>query len=108
MSSGLAASLSPLAEKPALPSMLVDLAGLERAYYDRRPEPEDPAQRVRFGTGGHRGSPFHGSFTEAHIVAITQATRPGTGSSSIIRTGAYARARWPSRPSSPETGSWSI
>jgi phosphoglucomutase len=53
--------------------MLVDLAGLERAYYDRRPEPEDPAQRVRFGTSGHRGSPFHGSFTEAHIVAITQA-----------------------------------
>ncbi len=53
--------------------MLVDLAGLERAYYDRRPEPEDPAQRVRFGTNGHRGSPFHGSFTEAHIVAITQA-----------------------------------
>ena len=72
-SSGIAPSLSPLAGKPAPPSMLVDLAGLERAYYDRRPEPEDPAQRVRFGTSGHRGSPFHGSFTEAHIVAITQA-----------------------------------
>ena len=73
MSGGLVPSLSPLAGKPAPPSMLVDLAGLERAYYDRRPEPEDPAQRVRFGTSGHRGSPFHGSFTEAHIVAITQA-----------------------------------
>ena len=72
-SGGIAPSLSPLAGKPAPPSMLVDLAGLERAYYDRRPEPEDPAQRVRFGTSGHRGSPFHGSFTEAHIVAITQA-----------------------------------
>jgi phosphoglucomutase len=73
VSGGLVPSLSPLAGKPAPPSMLVDLAGLERAYYDRRPEPEDPAQRVRFGTSGHRGSPFHGSFTEAHIVAITQA-----------------------------------
>jgi phosphoglucomutase len=73
VSGGLASSLSPLAGKPAPPSMLVDLAGLERAYYDRRPEPEDPAQRVRFGTSGHRGSPLHGSFTEAHIVAITQA-----------------------------------
>ena len=73
VSGGLVPSLSPLAGKPAPPSMLVDLAGLERAYYDRRPEPEDPAQRVRFGTSGHRGSPFHGSFTEVHIVAITQA-----------------------------------
>jgi phosphoglucomutase len=65
--------LSPLAGKPAPAELLVDLGRLERFYYDRRPDPEDPAQRVRFGTSGHRGSPFHGSFNEAHIVAITQA-----------------------------------
>jgi phosphoglucomutase len=68
-----AAAISPLAGKPAATSMLVDLARLERAYYERTPEMDDPAQLVSFGTSGHRGSPFHGSFTEAHIVAITQA-----------------------------------
>jgi phosphoglucomutase len=53
--------------------MIVDLAKLERAYYERKPELEDPNQLVSFGTSGHRGSPFRGSFTEAHIAAITQA-----------------------------------
>jgi phosphoglucomutase len=53
--------------------MLVDVGRLERDYYRRQPDPEDPAQRVRFGTSGHRGSPLRGSFTEAHILAITQA-----------------------------------
>ena len=67
------AATSPLAGKPAPPSILVDLARLERAYYERKPEMDDPAQLVSFGTSGHRGSPFHGSFTEAHIAAITQA-----------------------------------
>ncbi len=52
--------------------MRVDTAALERAYYDGTPDPTDPAQRVAFGTSGHRGSPFAGSFTEAHILAITQ------------------------------------
>jgi phosphoglucomutase len=66
-------AISPLAGKPAPPSMLVDLARLERAYYDRTPEMDDPTQTVAFGTSGHRGSPFRGSFTEAHIAAITQA-----------------------------------
>jgi phosphoglucomutase len=65
--------ISPLAGKPAPLSMLVDLARLEREYYERRPEMDDPAQVVSFGTSGHRGSPFRGSFTEAHIAAITQA-----------------------------------
>ena len=65
--------LSPLAGKRAPATLLVDLARLEREYYDRRPDPDDPAQRVRFGTSGHRGSPFYGSFNEAHIAAITQA-----------------------------------
>ncbi len=66
-------AISPLAGKPAPKSMLVDVAQLEAAYYDRRPDPGDPNQLVSFGTSGHRGSPFSGSFTESHILAITQA-----------------------------------
>jgi len=65
--------ISPLAGKPAPQEMLVDLARLEREYYERWPDLDDPEERVSFGTSGHRGSPFHGSFTEAHILAITQA-----------------------------------
>ena len=65
--------ISPLAGKPAPQEMLVDLTRLEREYYERWPDLDDPEQRVSFGTSGHRGSPFHGSFTEAHILAITQA-----------------------------------
>jgi phosphoglucomutase len=53
--------------------MLVDLARLEREYFERRPDLSDPNQMVSFGTSGHRGSPFAGTFTEAHILAITQA-----------------------------------
>ena len=66
-------TISPLAGKPAPKEMLVDLSRLEREYLDRRPDLDDPSQLVSFGTSGHRGSPFHGSFTEAHILAITQA-----------------------------------
>ena len=66
-------ALSPLAGKPAPPELLVDLARLDRAYYEGAPEPDDPEQRVRFGTSGHRGSALKGSFNEAHILAITQA-----------------------------------
>ena len=66
-------TISPLAGKPAPKEMLVDLPRLEREYFQRRPDVDDPEQRVSFGTSGHRGSPLHGSFTEAHIVAITQA-----------------------------------
>jgi phosphoglucomutase len=65
--------ISPLAGKPAPRSMLVDLAKLEREYFEREPCLSDPTQLVSFGTSGHRGSPFQGSFTEAHILAITQA-----------------------------------
>jgi phosphoglucomutase len=68
-----AATISPLAGKPAPKSLLVDLARLEREYYERKPDAGDPTQLVSFGTSGHRGSPFRGSFTEAHIAAITQA-----------------------------------
>ena len=66
-------AISPLAGKPAPKDMLVDLTRLEREYYERRPDLGDPNQLVKFGTSGHRGSPLHGSFTEAHILAITQA-----------------------------------
>jgi phosphoglucomutase len=66
-------TVSPLAGTPAPKTLLVDLDRLEREYYERKPDPGDSSQLVRFGTSGHRGSPFQGSFTEAHIVAITQA-----------------------------------
>jgi len=66
-------AISPLAGKLAPKTMLVDLARLEREYYERRPDVADPNQRVSFGTSGHRGSSLHGTFTEAHILAITQA-----------------------------------
>ena len=66
-------TISPLAGKPAPKEMLVDLSRLEREYFQRQPDLDDPEQRVSFGTSGHRGSPLRGSFTEAHIVAITQA-----------------------------------
>jgi phosphoglucomutase len=66
-------AISPLAGKPAPKSMLVDLARLERDYYERRPDVADPNQLVNFGTSGHRGSSLDGTFTEAHILAITQA-----------------------------------
>jgi phosphoglucomutase len=66
-------ALSPLAGKPAPREMLVDLPHLEEAYLAGRPDPADPAQRVSFGTSGHRGSALRGSFTAAHILAITQA-----------------------------------
>src|SRR5215469_12704338 len=65
--------ISPLAGKPAPKELLVDPTRLEREYYERRPDLEDPNQLVSFGTSGHRGSPLNGSFTEAHILAITQA-----------------------------------
>ena len=65
--------ISPLAGKPALAAQLVDVASLVRAYYDMKPDPKNPAQRVAFGTSGHRGSSFDGSFNEDHILAISQA-----------------------------------
>lgn len=66
-------AISPAAGKPAPKEILIDLTNLERQYYARRPDLTDTAQLVSFGTSGHRGSPLHGSFTEAHILAITQA-----------------------------------
>jgi len=66
-------AISPLAGKPAPKDLLVDLARLEKEYYENKPDVSDPNQMVIFGTSGHRGSSLHGTFTEAHILAITQA-----------------------------------
>ena len=65
--------ISPLAGKPAPLSSLVDIARLVTAYYTEMPDPSVPAQRVAFGTSGHRGSSLTLSFNEAHVLAITQA-----------------------------------
>jgi phosphoglucomutase len=66
-------TMSEHAGQPAQPWMLVDLDALGRAYHERRPDPSDPEQRVAFGTSGHRGAAFKGSFNEAHILATTEA-----------------------------------
>jgi phosphoglucomutase len=66
-------AISPLAGKPAPKDLLVDLTKLERAYYERRPDVNDPNQMVAFGTSGHRGTALKSTFTEAHILAIAQA-----------------------------------
>ncbi|MCG5055022.1 MAG: phosphoglucomutase (alpha-D-glucose-1,6-bisphosphate-dependent) [Myxococcales bacterium] len=63
----------PLAGKPAPKDILVDVDALLAAYFDRSPDPADPAQAVSFGTSGHRGSSLKGTFNEAHILATTQA-----------------------------------
>src|SRR5512146_1409720 len=64
---------SPLAGKPAEPSMLVNVPRLVTAYYAEIPDPSVPEQRVAFGTSGHRGSAFDKAFNEWHILAISQA-----------------------------------
>ena len=65
--------VSPLAGKPAEPSMLVNVPKLITAYYTEMPDPSVPEQRVSFGTSGHRGSAFEKAFNEWHILAISQA-----------------------------------
>jgi phosphoglucomutase len=70
-------AIHPLAGQPAPPDMLLDVARLEREYYEHQPDFSDPNQRVLFGTSGHRGTPSNGTFTEAHILAITQAAHDG-------------------------------
>jgi len=61
-----------LAGHPAPPEMLIDVAKLERAYYERRPDFSDPNQRVLVGTSGDRGTAVNGTFAEAHILAIKE------------------------------------
>ncbi|MEP7274554.1 MAG: phosphoglucomutase, alpha-D-glucose phosphate-specific, partial [Acidobacteriota bacterium] len=65
--------ISPIAGKPAPKEMLIDVARLERDYYDIQPDVENSVERVSFGTSGHRGTSGNGSFNEAHILAISQA-----------------------------------
>ncbi len=65
--------ISELAGKPAPDSLLINVSQLVSAYYDNRPDPHDPAQRVSFGTSGHRGTSLNCSFNEDHILAISQA-----------------------------------
>ncbi len=64
---------NPLAGKPAQSAQLVDVEKLLAAYFDLKPDPSVAAQRVVFGTSGHRGCSFDRSFNEAHVLAITQA-----------------------------------
>ena len=65
--------IHPLAGKAAPADILIDLKQLEKAYYERKPDPDNPQQLVSFGTSGHRGSPLENTLNEAHILAITQA-----------------------------------
>jgi len=66
-------AISPLAGKVPPEEILVDLAKLEKEYYGRKPDVNDPGQLVSFGTSGHRGSALSGTFNESHILATTQA-----------------------------------
>ena len=82
--------MHPLAGHSAPADLLVDVSRLERDYYQRTPNLDDPAQLVSFGTSGHRGSPFDGTFTESHILAITQAIadyRAGQGTTGPLFLG---------------------
>jgi phosphoglucomutase len=65
--------LSPLAGKPAPENILIDVPRLQHEYFANHPDPHDPRQLVSFGTSGHRGTPSDSTFTESHILAITQA-----------------------------------
>jgi phosphoglucomutase len=84
------AKINPRAGKPADPSMLANIPRLVTAYFAGRPDPAVPAQRVSFGTSGHRGSALNNAFNEAHIVAISQALcdhRHGAGLSGPLFIG---------------------
>jgi phosphoglucomutase len=88
-------TISPLAGKPAPKSLLVDVRKLVDDYYALKPDVREPAQRVAFGTSGHRGSSFERSFNEAHILAITQAIceyRAGQGITGPLFIGADTHA----------------
>ena len=66
-------AIHPQAGQPAPADSLIDVEALQRDYRERKPDMQDPTQRVSFGTSGHRGSALHGSFNRDHILAITQA-----------------------------------
>ncbi len=88
-------AVHPLAGKKAPVDTLVDIPALLKAYETNVPDVDDPAQRVAFGTSGHRGSSINASFTEAHILAITQAVceyRAGQGISGPLYLGVDTHA----------------
>src|ERR1700684_3558126 len=88
--------IDPLAGKPAPASILIDVSKLEREYFERKPDTADAAQMVSFGTSGHRGTSSNGTFTEAHILAITQAIceyRTGKGITGPLFMGKDTHAR---------------
>ena len=66
-------SLHPLAGKPAPKDVLTNIPRLISAYYTLHPDPLVPAQKVAFGTSGHRGTSLHASFNDDHVAAISQA-----------------------------------
>ncbi|KAA6457605.1 alpha-D-glucose phosphate-specific phosphoglucomutase [Acidobacteria bacterium AB60] len=70
---GAQVKISPLAGQPAPKEMLINLDDLRQQYRERKPDLSDPTQMVSFGTSGHRGTSFKGTFTESHVLAITQA-----------------------------------
>lgn len=72
-----------LAGKPAPQEILVNVPRLVTSYFARRPDPSNPAERVAFGTSGHRGCALDGSFNEAHVLAISQATAEQRASEGI-------------------------
>ena len=83
-------TLNPLAGQPAPQEMLVNVPRLVTAYYTTHPDPADPAQRVTFGTSGHRGTSSDGSFNDGHILAICQAIseyRAGQGTTGPLFAG---------------------
>src|SRR5580692_6224936 len=87
--------VDPRAGQPAARADLVDVAKLVTAYYAVHPDPGDAAQRVAFGTSGHRGSAFAGTFNEDHILATTQAIceyRSGAGIDGPLYLGADTHA----------------
>ncbi|WP_350274906.1 phosphoglucomutase (alpha-D-glucose-1,6-bisphosphate-dependent) [Kribbella sp. HUAS MG21] len=82
--------MHPRAGQPAQPEDLVDVDAMLTAYGDLTPDVENPAQKVVFGTSGHRGSSLDGAFNEAHILAITQAVceyRAGQGTTGPLLVG---------------------
>jgi phosphoglucomutase len=76
-------TIHPLAGKPAPKELLVDIDKLRQEYYARKPNITNSAERVSFGTSGHRGSSLRGGFNEAHVSAITQAICEYRSSQSI-------------------------
>src|SRR6201996_8729945 len=87
--------MDPRAGQPATAEDLVDVAKLVTAYYTVHPDPADAAQKVSFGTSGHRGSAFSATFNEDHILATTQAIceyRAGQGIDGPVYLGADSHA----------------